>query len=124
MSVFDVFLRAEADWKVRRDGLAVTFLSVATPLSLAVAMPSQCLPWLKASIYACSLGTLLSILEKRWRGPRRLSEEEESRKGLFARAVRRSHEWLYLKCLGYASRCSSLLLFVSLVCLLVAVALR
>ena len=25
MSVFDVFLRAEADWKVRRDGLAVTF---------------------------------------------------------------------------------------------------
>ena len=124
MSLLAAYFRAEADWKERRDGFALTFLTVATPLSLVAAIPERCLPWMKASIFLCSLGILLSILGKRWRSPGGTSEEQESRRGRLARLLGRAHFAAWHIVFAKGSWAASLLLVAALVCLLVAVALR
>ena len=116
MNMIESFLRAEGEWRESRDGLGVTFLSIATPLSLAVEISEACLPFLKASIYLAALGILLSMLRKRWQ-PSLHPADPETRPSLPLRAKR----FLYLAIQQRSSAVSSWLLLAALVSLLIAV---
>ena len=112
----------ERAWKSSRDALAVTFLSIATPLSLGVEMPSACLQSMKASISLAALGIFLSILERIWRhapGPEAGESPRGLRRMLLSLAGR-----LWLGVHERASRWSTVCLVLSFVSLIVAVWLR
>lgn len=116
MNVIESIVRAEGEWRESRDSLGVTFLSIATPLSLAVEISEACLPFLKASIYLAALGILLSMLRKRWR-PSLHQEDPGTLPGLLLRTKRFLFDVLH----KYSSAASSWLLLAALVSLLIAV---
>ena len=116
MDVIQHFFQAESAWRESRDGLGVTFLSIATPLSLAVDISEPCLPFLKASIYLAALGILLSMLRKRWR-PSFHQEAPGTRPDLPSRLKR----FLFEAVQQYSSAASSWLLLAALASLLIAV---
>lgn len=117
--VFGSSSQEESEWTKSRDGLGVTFLAIATPISLAVEIPEGILPWLKASIYLSALGTLLSTLRKRWR-PWLDRSGQANPPGLWYQMKLSCYETLRKH--GEAS--STTLLFLALMTLLVAVYLR
>ena len=112
-------IRAEGEWQETRDGLGVTFLSIATPLSLAVEISGACLPFLKASIFLAALGILLSMLRKRWQ-PSLRPKGPGTRPG----PILRMKKSLYSAVQLHSSAVSSWLLLAALASLLIAVYLR
>ena len=123
MDWMERLFRDEAEWKDKRAGLGVTFVSIVTPLSLSVQIPEPCLPFLKAAILLASLGTFLSILSRRWRSC--LDREAlEGRKGRMLQFLEKVRSAIYRWLLRRSSTVSSWCLSLALVSLIVAILVR
>lgn len=118
--LLDAIFEAEDRWKSSRDALAVTFLSVEAPLTLAVDVAQRSLPWLKASIFAAVAGLLLSILQKRWpRMPSRIVPGNRT-----FRPCLLALNWILGRIDRHGSLAATWMMVLALVALLTAVALR